>query len=228
MTLIKSSISEEFDAFSKNYRNDMIAVVPHYEDLLNAYMQAIPADKKINHVLDIGCGNGTITELLQTKYPDAAYTLIDASIEMLNICRIRLAELSVDYVQTYFNEYVFPEDRYDIAVAGFSLHHCQAQEKRLLYQKVFRSLAADGIFVMSDLFIGKGDEDHPALIAEWKTHVLNHDRTGRKWAWLSEHYAAFDYPDNLKNVILWLEQAGFAQIEIVWQQGHWINLKAIK
>ncbi len=228
MSLIKSNIAEEFDAFSKNYREDMITVVPHYEALLSAFLQAVPADRHIDSVLDVGCGNGIVTDLLLTRYADAHYTLLDASKEMLDICRKRFAQYQVDYVQSYFSDYAFPESSYDLVVAGFSLHHCHADEKQQLYQKIHQSLQSGGCLVMSDLFISKSDEDHPALLEEWKSHTLSHDATGEKWAWLSEHYDAFDSPDNLQDVSVWLQQAGFSKIDIVWQQGHWINLKATK
>ena len=228
MSLIQENISSEFDAFSKNYKKDMIAVVPHYEVLLEVFLDAIPHDHLVEHVLDIGCGNGIVTDRLMSKYGGSKYTLVDASAEMLALCRQRFLDRRVDYIQSYFSEFDFPIATYDLAVAGFSLHHCDGEEKQQLFKKIHTALKPGGLFVISDLFINKSDEDHPALLKEWEAHVRNHNPGGNKWAWLMEHYAAFDRPDNLENQRTWLIKAGFSEVKIICEKGHWINLCAVK
>lgn len=228
MSLIKENISSEFDAFSKNYKEDMIAVVPHYEALLEAFLKAIPQSHRVEQVLDIGCGNGIVTDLLLSRYSKTKYTLLDASHEMLSLCKQRFEGYEIDYIQSYFSDFDFPTSAYDLVVAGFSLHHCQSEEKQHLFKKIHTALKPGGLLVMSDLFIAKSDDDHPALLEEWKAHVLGHNPEGDKWDWLMEHYEAFDRPDNLVNQTAWLQQAGFSEVKVVWRNGHWINLCAVK
>ena len=84
---VQDNISAEFNEFSKNYTADMIGCVPHYLSLLNSFVEHLPDHFQPSHILDVGSGNGNVTALLLKHYPDAHYTLIDASEEMINLCR---------------------------------------------------------------------------------------------------------------------------------------------
>jgi len=87
--------------------------------------------KKFNpeNILDLGCGNGNITSRLLPLYSNARYTLLDASQQMLSLCKKIFQNPEIQYVQSYFNDFSFKEDHYDLIVAGFSIHHCKAKER---------------------------------------------------------------------------------------------------
>ncbi len=50
------------------------------------------------HVLDIGCGTGILTDLLKRKFPQAHFTLLDISPEMLKIAQEKLGTSHINYL----------------------------------------------------------------------------------------------------------------------------------
>ena len=130
---IKETLAAEFDQFSNHYTEDMIRIVPHYLRLLSSLSDSLPDDFAAYRILDLGCGNGNVTALLLEKFPDAEYTLLDASPDMLELCRDRFPGNNITYVRRYFRDYTFPEDYFDLITACFSLHHCDSREKQWIF-----------------------------------------------------------------------------------------------
>lgn len=224
----KEDLILEFNEFSKGYTEKMINCVPHYEQLVNCFISELPADFVPKNIMDLGCGPGNVTQLLMHKYPKATFTLVDASNEMINLCKRQFSDNNITYHECYFQDYPFPTNEYDLVVGSFSFHHCNAKDKQSLFKNIYKSLRIGGILTMSDLFINKKDKDHAALNLEWKTHVLSNYKDEGTWHWLMEHYEVYDHPDNFKNQKQWLLDAGFSTIIKPWEQGHWIHAHAIK
>lgn len=225
---INDNIASEFDEFSKNYTNDMIKCVPHYSSLISSFTERLPANFSPKSILDLGCGNGNVTSQILEKFPNAQYTLIDASDEMLNICKNRFEEYNVNYVTSYFQDFDFDKNKFDFIVAGFSLHHCISMDKKDLFTKIYKSLNQDGVFSCSDLMINKANSGHTDLLEKWKQFVLNNYSTSEKWEWLMEHYNEFDNPDSLIDQKKWLENAGFNEFNTFINDMYWIHFQAVK
>lgn len=223
---IKETLSLEFDAFSANYTSDMIVAVPHYEQLMRCFQTCLPLGFSAKHILDLGAGNGNSANELMQRFPDAEYTLVDASAEMLDICNKRFTQSNIKLVESYFSDFQFNEEAYDLVIAGFSLHHCKADEKQSLFKKIKKALKPNGLLMMSDLCITKSDDSHPALLKEWETYVNANDPSGEKWTWLMEHYDAFDTPHNFESQHAWLLEAGFSSVDIGWNEGKWMHVIA--
>lgn len=223
---IKENISLEFDAFSQNYTEDMIIVVPHYEKLMACFDSCLPQDFHPQRILDLGCGNGNSTAEIIKQFPEAEYTLVDASAEMIGICEKRFSNFNIKLVESYFSDFLFQKEHYDLVVAGFSLHHCVAEEKQFLFQQIKSALSPKGRLAISDLFITKTDEEHPQLLHEWKDFINENDPSEEKWLWLKEHYDKFDSPHNYKSQETWLTEAGFSNVEIAWKTGFWMHVIA--
>jgi ubiquinone/menaquinone biosynthesis C-methylase UbiE len=101
--------------------------------------------------LDLGCGNGIITSNLLPLFPDTHYTLLDASDKMLELSEIQFGLQNKTYVSSYFQDYEFQDQCFDMVVAGFSLHHCPAEDKQELFKSIFKSLKIHGGIMCSDL-----------------------------------------------------------------------------
>ncbi|PKA82605.1 ubiquinone/menaquinone biosynthesis C-methylase UbiE [Ulvibacter sp. MAR_2010_11] len=225
---IGSNIANEFNDFSVNYTEDMVRCVPHYLRLLSLFTEGLPVDFSPKRILDLGCGNGNVTFQLLHTFPQAQYTLLDASEKMIDLCKSRFHQVEADYAISYFKDFSFKENYYDLIVAGFSLHHCEGAEKRELFKKIHHSLQPGGIFSFSDLMIDKNSIEHPPFLKGWESFVYNNYSDGEKWQWLMEHYNEFDKPDALDNQLEWLMKAGFTFIEPTALDTHWVHIRAEK
>lgn len=225
---IKDNIAGEFNEFSKNYTNDMIRCVPHYLRLMSSFTEHLPVDFAPKYILDLGCGNGNVTFRLLQLFPKSNFTLLDASQEMINLCKAQFKAYQIEYIESYFKDYKFKDDNYDLITAGFSLHHCDSEEKKILFRSINRSLKKGGIFACSDLMINKNKPEHLMLLSKWKSFVYEGFPDGEKWKWLMEHYDEFDKPDDYNDQIQWLKEAGFKDIRLPTQKSYWTHIQAIK
>jgi len=225
---IGENIAVEFNEFSKNYTKDMIGCVPHYLELISNFVKHFPVNFSPYSILDLGCGNGNITAQLIPHFPNASFTLVDASSEMIELCREQFKNYDIIYSNMYFNDFIFKPESYDLIVAGFSLHHCDYNEKRSVFKDIFSSLKEGGIFSYSDLMITITNPDHPVLLEEWHHFVDSNFPDGEKWSWVMEHYKAFDKPTDYLDQIECLRNVGFTNIQILFKKGYWIYLQAVK
>ncbi|OUR92616.1 methyltransferase type 12 [Flavobacteriales bacterium 34_180_T64] len=225
---IKDNIATEFDEFSKDYTNDMIRCVPYYAELISSFTEYLPSKFNPKTILDLGCGNGNVTNSVLKKFPQSQYILLDASQEMLNLCQKRFKNPSIEYIASYFQDYEFKKNAYDFIIAGFSMHHCGSEEKKNIFKKIYRALKPGGIFSCSDLMINRNNSYHPALIERWKTFVLSNYKDHSKWEWLMEHYNEFDKPDGFKDQLIWLKEVGFKRFNNIAIDTYWMHFQAFK
>ncbi len=225
---IKETLSAEFDRFSGNYTEDMIRCVPHYLKLLSSFTDSLPEDFSATRILDLGCGNGNVTALLLEKFPRAEYTLLDASPDMLELCRKRFCGKNITCIRSYFRDYTFPEDYFDLITACFSLHHSDSGEKQWIFPLLYAALKQGGIFTCSDMMVKKYSDEHTRLVEEWRTFINANYPDGEKWAWMEEHHEAYDWPDDYGDQKSWLLDAGFRRVAIGWRTGYWVHFIAGK
>lgn len=225
---IGDNIASEFNEFSVNYTRDMTKCVPHYINLIDAFVNDLPKGFLPKTLLDLGCGNGNVTSHLLQLFPNSKYVLVDASEEMISLCKQRFKGHHVQYVTSYFEDFKFKSNAIDMITAGFSLHHVDSENKKDLFKKIYQSLLTGGIFGYSDLMIDKNKPEHSKLLEDWKAFVYRNFPDGEKWEWLMEHYEQFDKPNDSKDQIKWLQQAGFKNIETSVMEKYWVHIRAIK
>lgn len=226
---IQENIASEFDEFAKDYTNDMIRCVPYYLQLMKSFSSYFPKNFQPASILDIGCGNGNSSAQLTSLFPEATYTLLDASSEMIELCKKRFKSYSIICENKYFKDFHFKENTYDLVIAGFSIHHCNEEEKQDLFKNIYKSLRKGGFFSCSDLMISKTNTNHPELLKNWETFVINNYPNREKWEWLMEHYDTFDKPTDYQKQVEWLTNIGFKQITFPFQEeNYWIHIQALK
>jgi 2-polyprenyl-3-methyl-5-hydroxy-6-metoxy-1,4-benzoquinol methylase len=100
-------------------------------------------------VLELACGTGLWTELLAPHA--ASVTAVDGSPEMLELCRARVNDSRVSYVQADMFEWK-PERTYDVCFFGFWLSHVPEERFEAFWQKVKQALRHDGrVFFVDSL-----------------------------------------------------------------------------
>jgi SAM-dependent methyltransferase len=127
-------------------------------------------------VLDIGCGNGSITVAVAKAYPDARVTGIDAwgaSWEYSKAVCERNAAIegvarSVTFQKGSAVALPFDDGSFDVVVSNLVFHEVRdVSDKRLLIKEALRVLTEGGQFVLQDLFLWKQVYGDPAaLVAE--------------------------------------------------------------
>lgn len=188
-------------------------------DELYAQTAACFAPMEGLRLLDLGCGTGLELEPLFARIPSMKVTGIDLSEGMTNALLQKFPDREVvirleDYLTCPLGEGCF-----DAAVSVESLHHFTGEQKTALYQKLFRALTPDGYFVECDYF-APDEAYEKACREEYERNLLQETDASR--------YYHLDTPHTLEHEIEWLRRGGFTDIQVLWQKGWTILLKAKK
>ena len=110
-------------------------------------VEALPVS--VGRVLDLGCGDGRLLDLVLAARPDAAEGFgIDNSQPMIALARTRFADDARVQIVEHDLVHGLPSvGRFDAIVSGFAIHHLTHERKRSLFAEVVDRLEPGGGFV---------------------------------------------------------------------------------
>lgn len=126
------------------------ARVDQYEEHMAIWKKAyrhmgMLVPKGIQTLLDLGCGTGLELEDILCSQPRLHVTGIDLSSDMLGKLQEKFPQVKTicaDYFSCELGEKTF-----DAAVSFETLHHFKPEKKKLLFEKIRRSLKPGGIYI---------------------------------------------------------------------------------
>lgn len=151
------------------YDEIILKLIPYYNEMVNALVSSIPFEKETPiNVLDLGCGTGTISIAILEKYPNAKFTIIDISQNMLKIAEKKIGSKSIcrsHCIDFYELNLV---GKYDVVASSLALHHLNTDEdKRVFYGKIFNMLKINGIFLNADVVLGSNKHFQNIYMEKW-------------------------------------------------------------
>lgn len=168
-------------------------------------------------VLELGCGDAYVLSRVLAGSRIAHYRGIDLSAPALDFARQNLAGLAADvqlHADTMQKAADYVDRRYDLIIAGYSLHHLVEQDKRALLGWLRRQLTEGGELFVYDVFRRDGESrEHylqrcvDAFRAQWSS--LNPAQHAR----VAEHVLQQDYPESLASWERLARDAGFGRCE---------------
>jgi ubiquinone/menaquinone biosynthesis C-methylase UbiE len=186
----------------------------------------------VTRFLDVGCGDGAMSELVLSLFADAEAVLVDFSEPMLERAAGRLEDTSTrwriidaDLSHPAWVEQL-PPGGYGAAVSGLAIHHLPSERKRSLFVELYRLLEPGAMFVNMDYVSVEGP-----LRGLWDEQTLanavciERERGGsRSKAELERDLfddSDEDRPDSVDDQLRWLREAGFEQAEVhfKWAEG---------
>jgi tRNA (cmo5U34)-methyltransferase len=206
-------------------RGEFVPMLDVQEDLVARLLQR--HGRAIARFLDLGCGDGALTQLVMDAYASAEGVLLDFSEPMLKRAGERLQRLGGrgTLVRADLNDPTWtqqlPGGRYDAIVSGLAIHHLPADRKRGLFAELFGLLAAGGVFVNMDYVLVEGPLQ--GLFDEKKMDALQADRQAAGAERLEEVIVDEDdddRPDLAQAQVQWLAEAGFehAEVQFKWAE----------
>ena len=150
-------------------------------------------------ILDLGCGTGSTTVLLQETFPNAEVIGLDLSPYMLIMAERKAKEkqLPIRWYHGKAEETGLDGETFDLVTASLLFHETPVEISKAILRESFRLLKGGGEFLLLD-----GNQD-TLRDSEWLTNIFE------------EPYIQ-DYAKG--NVESWLETTGFVatETEIVW------------
>jgi tRNA (cmo5U34)-methyltransferase len=181
-------------------------------------------------LLDLGCGDGVLTEELLKANNAISATLIDGNEGMLQKARERLKLFQgLNFIKASFQEIldgVVELGNYDFCVSSMAIHHLEMSEKASLFQRIASHLNPGGRFVNIDVVLPPSEELEGWYFSIWKDwlgHMMNrHHIKDEEPEDLIRRYkdpASTNKPDTLGNQLKALEAAGFLDVDCYFKNG---------
>jgi tRNA (cmo5U34)-methyltransferase len=221
--------SELVDSFLRE-RQTLLPQLTTMEDLVRTLLRR--HGRPVARFLDLGAGDGAMSELVLGCAPAAHAVLVDFSEPMLARAHARLGagRHSWEAVRADLGSAAWtralPAGPYDLAVSSFAIHHLSSARKAGLFAEAFAALAPGAMFVNIDVVTVQGplaglfDEQmrHNAIAAE---HGRHGTRSDEQVAAEMVDDGSDDRPDSAPEQLRWLRDAGFSDVELhfKWAEG---------
>jgi ubiquinone/menaquinone biosynthesis C-methylase UbiE len=183
----------------------------------------------IARIMDLGCGNGFLAEILLKSYPNASAILIDHSKPMIDNARIHMKDY-IDRCEIIHGDLSDSIQRFaepnsvDCIVSGFAIHHLPHQKKKELYQEIYNLLSPNGIFINVEHTASATAEIERLYDELFIDHIASYNKRNRDEV-SKEYYNRPDKEDNiLEHVdiqVNWLREIGYKHADCFFK---WMEL----
>ena len=221
---VAASATGYFGSMVESYDSLIHRAVPRYDEMIARLLDYLPTGAQ--RVLELGCGTGNLSLRLAESLPRAELTLVDGSAEMIAVVGARVAESGsrstdrINYIESRFEDLVFPARSFDLVVSSISLHH--VADKARLYTSIRSFMTPGGRFCFADQISGEPESNHQVNWERWLEYCREPGNcTPEEIDSLLEHAAAHDHYTTLAEHTVLLARAGFGEIDCVWRNWMW-------
>ncbi|WP_338751136.1 class I SAM-dependent methyltransferase [Bacillus sp. FJAT-52991] len=223
MDTTKEQVMNRFNEHAAVYDEQRKKLIPCFDDFYSIPISLIESGKKDPSVLDIGAGTGLFSAFLKEKFPQAQLTLIDLSEKMLEIAKKRFNHEEIRYVTADYTKYQFEEQTFDIIISSLSIHHLSDEEKRKLYQNVYKWLNPGGIFINADQVLGHTPFIDSLYKQDWQQKIAASGLTKQQLETAHER-TKLDRMSTLQQQLDWLTESGFHDVDCVYKYFNFVVL----
>jgi tRNA (cmo5U34)-methyltransferase len=218
--------------FSKDFRNAADEFILERATLIRtavSYYEYFIRDGKSKRVLDLGCGDGIITNELLLSDPNIEAVLVDASTDMLSAAKKRLKEhKKIDFIESSFEE--LPANKkvtgeFDFILSSLAIHHLTMKDKAALFDYIFCLLSPGGAFINIDVVLGPTDTLDDWYLDMWSEWLAARGvgATGGEDTTFVKPKRCKDIPgnkpDTLADQMDALKRSGFKEVDCFYKFG---------
>jgi len=216
------------DDLAERYLNGVRGAIPMAPEQMDMMLRLIHFSQgEVTAVLDLGCGDGILGQVVLDEFPEAYSTFADFSEPMLDAAERRLVDyedratiVQLDYGDSDWR-LEFDEEQFDVIVSGYSIHHQPDERKKELYAELFELLKPGGIFI---------NIEHVASRSKWgemlfeeafiDALVAYHKQIGSSQSRGQIANELYNRPDKDANILApvedqcaWLREIGFIHVD---------------
>jgi tRNA (cmo5U34)-methyltransferase len=216
--------------FSQNYRDDAGIYLPFrsiFIEVSKSLYRYFISQKDKPKVLDLGCGDGLFAQELSKSFKPLNVTLMDASPEMLEAAKKRLAgQNDYNYIQASFRQLLADDplnDEFDFVYSSLAIHHLPLDEKKKLYAFIYSHLSSEGWFLHYDVVLPPSGQLEKWYLSFWREWIKTSPSKGRREQLMGipDQYKANpdNLPDTLESQLQVLKDIGFSNVDCYSKYG---------
>jgi tRNA (cmo5U34)-methyltransferase len=213
------TIGDAFDESVAYYDEWVKIALPDYQAIFSVAKDLIPygMDESID-VLDLGAGTGLFSQHVLEECPRAKFTLIDVAEEMLAVARERFKANfeQFQFVVGDYREIDFTAE-FDLVVSSLSIHHLIHGEKQKLFRKIHAALREGGLFLNIDQVKGPTPDLREFYWSHWLAAVRERGANEKRIHASIARRKAYDHDALLTDQLVWLNDAGFVDVDCVYK-----------
>lgn len=185
----------------------------------------------INHLqtpfslLDLGCGDASITTQALLNTSISHYKGVDLSETALEIARrnLELIPCEKTFIQgdisTVVNQLVNQQNHsFDAVMTSFALHHLSLEEKDSVMSQIFHLLKPNGVLIIIDV-VRPEKEERDTYIKRYLNHVRQDWSliSSQEYSMIENHISACDFPET-QNILSEIAlKHNFNRVECLYQ-----------
>jgi tRNA (cmo5U34)-methyltransferase len=196
-------------------------------------------DKQNIKLLEMGCGDGTLTEELLKTNKGMSATLLDGGEGMIQKAKERLKGYqNTAFIQATFQDLLDGKvklETYDFIVSSMAIHHLEMDGKASLFRLIASRLKQGGHFVDVDVILPQSEELERWYFAIWKDWINNmmnqyniQDEVPEDVIRRYKDPSSMNNPDTLGNQLRALETAGFVNVDCYFKNGIFVVFGGVR
>jgi tRNA (cmo5U34)-methyltransferase len=211
---------------------------PGQEEIERVLLEHVPVERDEPFLaVDVGCGQGWLSEAVLREFSRARVLALDGSPAMLHAA----GELLAPYgARTDLRPFKLEDPAWISGIEGpvrcfvssLVIHHLDGTEKRELFRCLRKKLEAGGALLYADVVEARSEVGRRHMARAWDEEVrqrslrIRGDESAyrafvdRDWN-MFEHPDPMDKPSGAAEQLRWLEETGFAGVDVPWARaGH--------
>ena len=222
-----NNIKGRFDEIAEGYDRQRRSIIPCFDDYYGTISFLANVNKDFHSILDLGAGTGLLTEYLHREFPDAEFTLVDVSEQMLDVARRRFRGMKdFEYIISDYSE-TLPQGSFDLIASALSIHHLEEKARGQLYSAIYNKLDDNGCFINLDQFNAESDIMNNHYIKWWHEYIkLSGIENVEDPSWLKRR--ELDRENTIADTLNLLKNAGFRIAECIYSYMKFGVVLAIK
>jgi len=106
-----------------------------------------------DNYLDVGCGTGTLANLVKAKYINSTIGAVDPDDTVIEIAKKKAVKnnLNIEFIQSGAESLPFNDSSQDVVTSSLAFHHMPTNIKKASLTEIKRVLKKDGVFILVDI-----------------------------------------------------------------------------
>jgi len=212
-------IEQTFDDASTPYDQIYPRCILRYREIHEVMLYFLTSlGRDFIDIVELGVGAGELTAEVLRRFPEAGVEAIDLSAKMLEAAGQRLLPYKdrVNLIHSDFGTYEFMRE-YDLAISSMAMHHLPDKDKLKLMKSIHRSLKEEGVFLFGDLIQSPSSYLDKKFFRIWKNYLRFNGLSRDEIESRVKGHLNNDLPATLPEILHWMKEAGFRDVDCLWK-----------